>query len=107
MITFVNRVDTYTAAAIGSVIPTPIGMKNYGIQVVGTGEAATAWDVRLYGSLDGVNYSEILRHQTATGDGEILTTGAAPYPAVFIRSRCISITLGSATNVSCFILGVP
>ncbi len=105
--TYQTRSDTYTAAASGttvSVATTPLS--SYSVQVTGTGAAASAWDVRLEGSLDNVVFTQILQHLNTTGDGVLLFTGANLFPALYVRSRCASITLGSATNIVVRILGV-
>ncbi len=105
------RTDIYTpvgpgASGIGitvDVSTTPL--RSFAVQVKGTNSAASSWDVKLEASLDGVNFSQVLQHVTSTGDGAILwaTTFA---PACYFRSRCLSITLGSALNIAVTILGV-
>ena len=45
---FLTRSDTYTAAANGTTITTTSRpLRDFTVQVKGTGAAATAWDVRL------------------------------------------------------------
>src|SRR3990167_4927755 len=98
--------DTYTVAGNGAVIFTAHVASRFSIQVVGTAAAATAWNVRLEGGLDGVNFTTILTHTDITGDGVMLFSGATQYPARYIRSRCVSLTLGSATDIVVYICGV-
>jgi hypothetical protein len=101
-----SRSDTFTVAGNGTTVnasSTPL--KHYSVQVKGTGAAASAWEVRLEASLDGVNFSQVLQHITSTGDGAILWA-TTPAPSLYFRSRCVSVTLGSATNLIVTILGV-
>lgn len=101
-----TRTDTYTVAGNGVTVDASASpLKYYSIQVKGTGAAATAWDVVLEASLDGVNFSQVLQHDTADGDGVVLWA-TTPAPALYFRSRCVSLTLGSATNIIVTILGV-
>ena len=101
-----NRSDTYSATGNGVTVDisaTPL--KGFAIQVIGTGAAASLWDIRLEGSLDNVNFTQILQHTNTTGDGVVLYSGATLYPSLYFRSRCAGLTLGSATNVVVKILG--
>lgn len=100
-----TRSDTYTGTANGTTVDISTRpLKSYSVQVKGTGAAATTWDVRLEGSLDGTNFSQILQHTNTTGDGATLwaTTLA---PCLYFRSRCTGLVLGSATNIIVTILG--
>ena len=101
-----NRSDTYSATGNGvtvDVSATPL--KSFAVQVIGTGAAASLWDIRLEGSLDNVNFTQILQHTNTTGDGVVLYSGATLYPSLYFRSRCAGLTLGAATNVVVKILG--
>jgi len=102
-----TRADTYTVPADGvtvNVSTKPV--KCHAIQVKGTGAVADAWDVRLEGSLDNVNFTQILQHINGTNtDGEVVFSGAALAPSLYFRSRVETITLGSATNVVVTVLG--
>lgn len=95
-----SRADTYTTAANGTAVDVSAqGLAAFAIQVKGTGAAATAWNVVIEGSLDGTNYSTIATHvNTAHTDGQVLWVGASR-PCLYFRSRCVSVTLGSATNI--------
>jgi hypothetical protein len=104
---FATGDDTYTAGGNGVALDaSKAPVKHFSLQVVGTGAAASAWIVALEISLDNANWTEILRHVTADGDGVVLSAGPAPFPALFLRSRCVSVTLGGATNIVATILGV-
>jgi hypothetical protein len=81
----------------------PLGY--FAVQVKGTGAAATTWDVRLEGSLNGTNFSQILAHTNTTGDGAVLWSGATSSVSRYFRSRCAGLVLGTATNVVVSILG--
>jgi len=103
---YFTRSDTYTIAANGTTIDVSNSpTQSFTIQVKGTGAAATAWDVRLEGSLDGTNFSQIIQHTDAVGDGVLKSTGTTFSPVLYFRSRCASITLGSATDIVVTILG--
>ena len=107
ILTNTNRSDTYTVAANGTTVTaTSSPYKAYAIQVTGTGAAATAWDVRLEGSLNGTTFTQILQHTTTTGDTVVLYSGALQAPSLYMRSRCAGITLGGATNVVAVITGI-
>lgn len=102
-----SRTDTFTGAASGisiSALTSPFS--SFAVQVKGTGGVASVWDIRLEGSLDGTNFSQIVQHTNTTGDGAVVWTGSSKMPAFYFRSRCASITLGLATNVIVTILGV-
>ena len=102
-----NRSDTYTATGNGVTVDinaTPL--KSFAIQVIGTGAAASLWDIRLEGSLDNVNFTQVLQHTNTTGDGVVLYSGSALYPSLYFRSRAAGLTLGAATNVVVKILGI-
>lgn len=102
-----TRSDTYTVAGNGTTQSAATApSKYYSIQVKGTVAGATAWDVVLEGSLDNVNFDTILSHVTGTGDGKVMFGSASPSPCLYFRSRCVSITLGGATNIVVTILGV-
>jgi len=104
---FATRSDTFAAAGNGITVDRSASpLSKYGIQVKGTGAVPTSWDVRLDGSLDGVNFTEILSHVGAVGDGQMVWTGALDSPCLYFRARCASITLGTATNIVVKILGM-
>ena len=103
---FDNNAQVYTATSSGDTIGTSNVYKSFAIQVVSTDAAATAWNVVLEGSLDSVNFTTILTHTQATGDKAILFSGATLFPVKYFRSRVNSITLGSATNIVVYIIGV-
>ena len=101
-----KRSDTYTASGNGATLNAADAIaSSYSIQVVGTGAAATAWNIVLEGSLDGTNFSTMLTHTETTGNGAVLFAGANLYPSLFFRSRCVSLTLGSATDIVVYITG--
>ena len=102
-----TRSDTYTATGNGTTINvTANPLQSFTLQVKGTDAAATTWDVRLEGSLDNANFSTILTHTNATGDGAVLWAGAVLSPLLYFRSRCAGLVLGPATNIIATILGV-
>lgn len=104
--TFKTRSDTFTGTANGVAVNiTTAPLSTFSIQVKGTGAGATTWDIRLEGSLDGVNFSQILQHTNTTGDGAVLWIGASSAPSLYFRSRCAGLVLGGASNVVVTILG--
>lgn len=102
-----SRSDTYTVPANGvtiSAVANPF--KAYAVQVVGQGTLASLWDVRLEGSLDNVNFDQILQHTNTTGDAKVVFSGALLAPSLYVRSRCAGLTLGTATGIAVTIVGV-
>ena len=102
----IHESDTYTSTGTGIIYGTTYVLKSFAIQVTGTGATATAWNVVIEGSLNGTNYTTILSHTEATGNGQILFSSANLYPCVYTRSRVVSLTLGPATNIVVYIAGV-
>lgn len=81
-------------------------LQHFALQVTGTGAAASAWDVRLEGSLDGVKYAPLAQNATGDGDGSIkFSTGTTFSPVNYIRAYVNSLTLGSATKITATVLG--
>lgn len=103
----VSRSDTYTTTASGTTVNVAaIGKSSFGIQVKGTGAAASVWAVALEVSLDGTNFAVLETHSSADGDtdGSIIWS-SLDTPALYFRSRCTSVTLGSATDIIATIIG--
>lgn len=107
---FGTRSDTYTTAANGTTVDVSARpVRRFALQVKGTGAAATAWNVVLEGSLNNTQFTTILEHSNAgefrnAADGETVYFDTA-VPWLYFRSRLVSITLGSATNVVATIVG--
>lgn len=107
---FGTRSDTYTTAANGTTVDMSARpCRRFALQVKGTGAAASAWNVVVEGSLNNAQFTTILEHSNAgtvynAADGETVyfDTNA---PWLYFRSRLVSITLGSATNVVATIVG--
>lgn len=103
---FATLIETYSATGTGAVEDvSQRPMRNYTMMVVGTGAAATAWAVKLEGSLDGVVYSEIMEHNTLVGDSENLFSGTTLFPSLYFRTRCTLLTLGPASDIVVTVLG--
>lgn len=103
---FKTRVDAFITTANGTTVDlTTFPLAAYAIQVKGTGAIPSLWDVRLEGSLDGTNFSQILQHTNSTGDGAVLYSGAVLSPSLYFRSRCAGLTLGTATGIVVTVLG--
>ena len=91
--------STYTVTGNGTTQDTStFSVTNFSLYVVGTGAAATAWDVRLEVSLDGTIWTSLLQHTTVTGDGAIQGS-ANSYPVLYFRTRIAGLTLGGASNI--------
>jgi hypothetical protein len=101
-----NRSDTFTVAANGTAVDvSEVPCNLFAIQVKGTTATPTAWSVVLEGSLNGTQYTTILTHtSTEHSDGATIWKLDGP-PIKYFRSRLVSITLGSATNVIATIIG--
>src|SRR3990172_7736814 len=80
-------------------------MVTWTIQVKGVAVPATAWSVALEGSVDGVNFSEILKHTTLIGDSINLFSGTTLFLAKYYRINVISLTLGAATSLTVNVIG--
>lgn len=108
---FFTRSDTYTGTANGTTIDCSLNPCQYfSLQVKGTGGAATTWDVRIEGSLDGTNFDQnaasiMVNNTQADGDGAIKY--GFDKPVLYFRSRCAGLVLGAATNIVATILGRP
>lgn len=107
---FGTRSDTYTTAANGTTVDMSARpCRRFAIQVKGTSAAASAWNVVIEGSLNNTQFTTILEHSNAgefrnAADGETVYFDTA-VPWLYFRSRLVSITLGSATNVVATIVG--
>jgi hypothetical protein len=92
--------DTFTTAANGTTrTMTDIPVSRFSMQLKGTGAAASAWNVVVEVSLDGTTFTTILTHANTThADGATITMLMVS-PVLYFRARCVSVTLGGATNV--------
>jgi len=103
---FFSRQDTFTGTGVGATLNATLAPCNaFSIQVLSVGGLATAWVITLEGSLDNVTFTTLLTHVTVTGDGVILSSGAALTPVKYFRSRVFSVTLAPATSLTVNILG--
>ena len=103
-----TRTDSFTAPASGQIVDTSLRpLSAFSLTVKGVGGTPTAWTVLLEGSLDGANFTEILRHTQLLGIAQTVFSGSNRYPTLFMRSRAVSITLTPAAAIDVTILGVP
>jgi len=103
-----TRQDIFTAPGVGQTIDTSLRpLSVFSILVTGIGGVPLAWEVAFEGSLNGLAWSEILRHTHLVGTGATIYSGSNRNPSLFIRSRCVSLTLGTAAAIGTTILGVP
>lgn len=104
-----SRGDTFTGVASGTTVNvSTYGRKYFAIQVKGTGAAATSWTVHLETSLNGTNFTSLISHNNSSdSDGNMKWAPVGNYPALYFRSNCTALTLGSATNIVVTIVGMP
>ena len=106
--TSITHTDSFTSTGLGAAISvtyTPIQFVS--MVVKGVPVSATAWNIYLDGSLDGVNYTHILDDTSATeADGEVLYGGSTNSPTLYLRTNAVGLTLGAASSVSVTVLGV-
>lgn len=93
-----------TTVSSPAFIATTSPLKNYALQVVQTG-TVTSWDVRLEGSIDGTNFSQILQHTNTTGSGVVVFSGSNVSPSLYFRARVAGLVLGLGTNIVVSVLG--
>jgi len=99
--------DIFTSAGTGTTFDCSAApLKNFTLQVSGTGAIATLWTVLLEGSIDNVNFTTILIHMTPVGDSICVFTGPNHTPVLYVRTRVITLTLGLATNIKASIVGI-
>ena len=104
-----TRSDNYVGAANGQTIDTSLSpLSRFSLNVSGVNGIPLTWEVVLEGSLDGITFSTILTHtQLAVGLGLTISSGGNSNPSLYIRSRCISVSLGTASAIKTTILGIP
>lgn len=108
-VSFGGSVSTNTPVVISTQTGTThLPMKYYALQVKASTGAASAWDIRLEGSLDGANWTGIMSHSTPDGDGVMkVSTSPVVFPATYLRVRLNSLTFGSsATSLAAKALGI-
>lgn len=103
VVDFALTADTYTAPATGPGYTNEIPHRSFAVQVKGTGATPTDWNVLVEGSLDSINFTPFLTHTQTLGE-TILWSSANQYACITYRSRVVSLTLGSATNIIVTIL---
>jgi hypothetical protein len=102
-----SNATTYTGTGTGAILSTTLSFDQYALQVQVTGTSTlTLWNVVLEGSLDGVNFSTILISTHLLGQG-VIWGSSLTVPTLYIRSRVVSLALGSATNIIVTIMGRP
>lgn len=102
-----TRSDTYTGTGNGTTVNVAnSALSIFSVQVTGTSAVATIWDVQLEGSLDNINFTQILQHTNVTGNGVVVFSAGNYSPCLYFRSRCAGLTLGPATNIVVTIVGM-
>lgn len=103
---FQSRSDTFTGAANGVAVDvSSIPCDHFTLQLTGTGATPSAWSVVLEGSLDGTTYTTLVTHQNGIETNGQTKTFSIAAPVKYFRSRCVSVTLGGASNLVVQILG--
>lgn len=95
-------------------IPTKFAIQVSGRDSAGASQAASAWDVIVEPSLDGINFNDMttpmLEHvSTANSDGDVVWSGAsgATFRGVrYLKINLKSVTLGSAHDILVTLLGL-
>ncbi len=77
----------------------------WSLQVKGIAVSATSWEVVLEGSVDGTNFSNILKHTTLKGDGVMMVSGTTQFLANYFRISVNSLVLGPATSITVSVVG--
>ena len=96
-----STVQAGAAVTISTINASQHPMKHFALQVKGVDAAASAWDVRLEGSLDGTNFWPIVWNGTPDGDGTVKgSTWTWTPPIPYLRTRIVAVTLGSATGLT-------
>ena len=100
--------DSYTTNSNGVTQNVQImPVQTFALQVKGVGGTASAWNVALYASLDGVNFSPtpLVSHVSGTDtDGAIKYVTASP--SLYYRTVMSGLTLGPSSAVVATVLGV-
>jgi hypothetical protein len=99
----IHGVDTYTVPAAGHTVAFPFPLRVFTVEVCSTDAPATSWTVNVQGSLDGINFTDILPHGGT--DCAVDSTHGSIYPVRFLRSNCTALSLGGATNIVVTIVG--
>lgn len=74
-------------------------MKNFSLCVVGTDDVPSNWNVILQVSIDGMNFTPVLTHNTATGDSITIFTLEKLYPCLYYQINVTDLSLGNASNI--------
>lgn len=103
-----SRSDAYTAGTTnGTAVDTNlVPVSRFTLQAIPAGGTPTAWVIKVMGSLDGSTYDEVARHSSELGDQlNQLKMIVLASPVGYFRTRCESITLNGATNITMYVTG--
>ena len=95
-----ERTENFTAAASGASTELRFATSSLSLQVVGVGAAPTAWSVSLQGSNNNANWTNLLMHITADGNGANVFTGSNRFPIRYVRVNVTALVLGGATSIN-------
>jgi len=97
----------FTANGSGDVVSAPGDevFSKFAVQVKGVGGAATAWTVVVEGSIDGVNFTTLATHNTASGDGVLVMV--VDKPCTHWRVTLSGLTLAPASALNVNVVAAP
>ena len=99
--------EIFTDTGVGKVYAYSPSLEKFFITIYQDGGTLSSWDVFIQGSLDGVNFTNILEHYNGFLTGQIISTGANFNPYNYLRINCQSIELGTATDLHVVAGGRP
>jgi hypothetical protein len=103
MVGYTNTLN-FTAASQTKALPLPEPYaRSFALQVKGVGAAPTSWTVNLEGSIDGVNWTLLVAHNSVDGS----TVWAVDKPVTQVRVNVSALVLGGATAINVGLLAVP
>ena len=99
--------DSYTSTGNGTSINISTHpMRDFGLLVYGDPVAPTSYDVRCEGSIDGVNFSQIVANTNAApGNTGTIWSGTSRALSLHFRTRVAGLVLGTANGITAMCLG--
>ncbi len=101
---FGGNTTVFTTATSGPAVNIVGGVKSFTLQVSAQG-SVTSWTAALQGSLDGVNWTDILTRKSTNPNPYQTASGAVDAPETYIRSNVSALTLGPGTSITVIIFG--
>lgn len=91
------------ATGVQDKIAIPDSARSFAVEVAIPSGAITSWTVNLEGSLDGVNWTQLISHTATIGS----TQWAVDKPVVFVRVNVATLVLNTAPSITVVVLAVP